>query len=1518
MTGVRNKFLLSVLDCIEKKESKLLVWGVVDGLFKLDELEDLIEPLLDSAYDSGLEEFSNSKGVISELLKLKWLVEIECQNSDVGYRSRMSETVRLLQRLRQLFPKHSKHANGWQEAPNLVADFRFQRRLRQYPRRDIPKGVVLERLTHVTKKPSILKAAKAVIDPNDEDVQLSGFQVRATERILHAIESDEALATIICAGTGSGKTLAFYLPALSSIASHHQGGNNYAWVKTVALYPRTELLKDQLREVLKRAIDLSSSLKGISIRVGAFYGDVLKEAKYLPTSKSWKKEGDDYICPSLKCIKCNGEMLWRHSDHIIAKERIECRHCQWEISGDVFPLTRDSLSDRPPDILFTTTEMLNQRLSDNRYNHLFGVGVRARKPPELVLLDEVHTYEGRHGAQVAYLMRRWAYLVERPLRFVGLSATLREASSFFTSLTGARQSLVAEISPHPDEIESEGAEYMIALRGDPVSRAALLSTTIQTTMLLERCLDPKTSALKDSISKGAFGQRTFVFTDDLDVTNRLYFGLLSAEGRKSDGAVDMRNAPTGGLAVLRKSGASSSKYRGGQDWRMCEELGRNLSDRLDIGRVSSQDRGVNESADVIVATASLEVGFDDPSVGVVIQHKAPKGMAGFLQRKGRGGRTRGMRPWTAVVLSDYGRDRTAYQCYDMLFDPELPARTLPLSNRYITKMQAVFATIDYLGLRLQDAYKGSVWSDLTGPSNEKGKKWQINDDRKKWLVKEIGSILDSHNGEKKLHYYLMKSLKISSEDATSMLWEYPRPIMTMVLPTALRRLSSGWFANGETGMDIKIINNPLPEFVPGTLFADLNLAEVRIELPKSNYKDQQAMSVFSALREFAPGRVSRRYGIQFRTERYWTAPPTGAMTASTSVQLDIKDFGTYATLGNFSYWDNNTAVNVLVFRPVSFAPTIPDTNITDTSQGRLKWVSQFVPLGQPIWLQPPNGLSWGRLINRLGFFTHSKHAPVEVRRFALGSNAEIGIGRGEKTTLDINFCHEENPVGLGASYAADGVVFQLMIPDDLHKGNENSNQKWRALRTTRYFDASWRGESLSLVVSPFMRKWLAEVFLSGVTFEAIKTNTDLQSAAMSILSNNASISLNEVLEVLFQSKVTDVDDDEFTSQDKLRTDLEELLMRPEILEELMVLGDFLWVPITAEWEPWLRKTYQCTLGSSILKTIGDLCPSINPDDLTIDLERGPKENQQFAELNSAHVEIWITEKSPGGNGLIETFMQSYAEDPRRFFSMVRATLEMGEFELIDHQLVKLLNTLGDESSEIYKAVSNVRASTKHEELTKNTHILKTVLLRSGFSPFHGFLVSLGSRILRPGAGVGSDNFLSHSINEWKSEEKRLGLEIDLRVICYWLAQNESMDAIIPELNIPPGTDRTSWRMSAIYGLLWGRGREIRQASLQVRNQFAELPPVERLLVIDTIIDDRVKVSVENNDWLNIASDLLSQGKLVTLICDEMKRELLGASLHMLITNPVETGYLRAYARLQGVRQSDDLLEVDIEVTEVPQ
>ena len=128
----------------------------------------------------------------------------------------------------------------------------------------------------------------------------------------------------------------------------------------------------------------------------------------------------------------------------------------------------------------------------------------------------------------------------------------------------------------------------------------------------------------------------------------------------------------------------------------------------------------------MVATSSLEVGVDDPNVGAVIQHKSPRNMASFLQRKGRGGRSKYMRPWTSVVLSDYGRDRLSYQSYDLLFNPELKIQPIPLESSYIQHIQGVYSLFDYLASKLYGQNSSinynnidtDIWRDLSMPSDE--------------------------------------------------------------------------------------------------------------------------------------------------------------------------------------------------------------------------------------------------------------------------------------------------------------------------------------------------------------------------------------------------------------------------------------------------------------------------------------------------------------------------------------------------------------------------------------------------------------------------------------------------------------------------------------------------------------------------------------------------------------------------------------------------------------------------------
>ncbi|MEK0082974.1 DEAD/DEAH box helicase [Benzoatithermus flavus] len=91
-------------------------------------------------------------------------------------------------------------------------------------------------------------------------------------------------------------------------------------------------------------------------------------------------------------------------------------------TGQESQAEKDELARRPPDILLTNYMMLELILT--RQNETDRAVVRAARGLRFLVLDELHTYRGRQGADVALLVRRVREALNENVLTVGTSATM--------------------------------------------------------------------------------------------------------------------------------------------------------------------------------------------------------------------------------------------------------------------------------------------------------------------------------------------------------------------------------------------------------------------------------------------------------------------------------------------------------------------------------------------------------------------------------------------------------------------------------------------------------------------------------------------------------------------------------------------------------------------------------------------------------------------------------------------------------------------------------------------------------------------------------------------------------------------------------------------------------------------------------------------------------------------------------------------------------------------------------------
>lgn len=1447
--------LQRALTSVELREAELLSWGAVGAEWRHSELVDVLRI------------HGDAQALLDELLEIAAIV----RTASGGYRSRSAETVRLLATLRQAFRSEAVLSGR-----PLVLDYRFLQRPRRRPRRDISGSSLANEVLDLLG-PVGQAAIKELTPPT-----VSAFQQRSTKRVLEALKAKDPAGIVVTAGTGSGKTLAFYMPTLAWICDRSP---TPAGVLALALYPRNELLKDQLRALVSYALRLEGvGGRPSPISLGTWFGPTPMSAYLVRDGRidSWRKVNAGYVCPFLRCPHegcSDGELIWPHEYLKGGEELLRCLNCGREVPGSILRLTRDSARSNPPRVMLSTTESLNRQLSSPGNLRAFGIvqgGLRA------VLLDEIHTYEGTTGAQNAYLLRRLRKALGYDPLWAGLSATLTDAGAFFGQLVNLDGGRVAVIEPDPSELEESGAEYLVALRHNPHGNTGTLSTTIQTAMALARTLDPMAGNPFNPpvASDGMFGNRIFAFTDKLDSTNRLYWDLLDAEGWAWPGKVKnginpltlahLRSRDQGRLAQPRRE-SPELRDPEGQYWWLAEELGHEIDGDVQkrVGRTSSQDSGVAVDADVVVATASLEVGFDDDRVGAVLQHKAPHDVAQFLQRKGRAGRNPATRPWTVVVLSDWGRDREAWDAYDALFSPVVPPRSLPLDNLYVLRIQAVYSLLDWLAREL-DYGKASAWADASGPADllATDKNWRAKtEERQARLATLLTSLLREGPERSSFVRHLRRSLALGTgpaPDATvnKILWEAPRPLIGAVVPTLRRRLVDQWQGERPASDDVGVrTRTPLRDFVPGNLFDELLVPDVEFQVPWARGDVHvEHLPALRAIHEFLPGNVSRHFGVWASSKRHWVSLSTQVDSEGRHV-IDVSRFGGIAV----DEVPTHEGV-VRIYAPTRVTLDTVPAEISDASSMRADWVFHAASLG--IGTKLPLSGALAGVFAEVAAHLHSQGGGVRVIRYA-----ETGQGTlweaGSSTPVGIRFesqlAETWERAALGVEIHVDSLVGRVVAPDLAPEPSADERTEW--LRELVLGDPS-----LPTEVSAFERSALAdcaETFAAAWNWSAgVPTRSDFLVESRRI------------------ATVLGLHDPHIPGP--FSTWLDDDSVADAILLHVIAARS----PNRSEtWQGWLLRRFTLSAAHAFVYAIASGNTHVDPEDLLVDLD--PTDPLRF----------FVSEQSPGGSGQIEALTLTAIEESERLPMALADVLRPTDLERLDEQ-VRMIVDCSDKG--VLEAVSRLAGawSDGHEAVRSATEALDKALEEVGILLEHPAKVALTTRLAGPGA---SPDFLTE-IKAWLIKrdqvEESSGLEVGPRTLAALLADRSEADVML-HLETPDEPKRAR----AIANVLWPWGRFAR--STGSFNPYADGSSGSFALLRQHW--QAPVPSLEFSTWNDVRRDaahtlLRDHGEVVLRTRATDSRELRSALLD-LHTAPIEVGPLWCFPEVLGIHDRGSFTEV---------
>lgn len=630
-------------------------------------------------------------------------------------RSRTAELARELRHIKQRF-----RDNDASRRPYLVRSLKVELRDRMKPERTLTLDEAFSPARAIGTESQIRaldSVSEMLVRQWGQGAKLAKFQSEGLEAILSAWNASGPASIAIAADTGSGKTEAAALPLITAVLADKLDG--IQGNRVILAYPRVRLAANQAQRLAGYLAALCADSSVPQLTLGLQVAEVPQNFAHLSDSAAelWASAGlGQFVFPFFNCPSCSGQLALRPGSGTDGADQLKCGTCDWRFGGWIG--TKEGLRRQPPSLFLPTTESLHQWMHDPAAGRIFGDDPDW-SPPRALLADEIHLYTHVHGAQVGMAFRRLAARAQtndpqgREFVAIGMSATIGDPSLAWGRLIGRDKTRVIEPSEDDRRRNPRGREVFYFLQPEVESRGvdiAGASTTIQSLMCLSHGMRRRTG------SEGGF--RSLVFFDSIDKMRRLHAAFMDAEEGKELASLrtHLFGDDPSGEPQFECCGEpiGCDRHRDGECWWFAARDPRQIGAkglrrpgqplRVADRPIFSGTRGAAEKivkdSDVVFATSSLEVGYDDPDITLVYQHYAPLNLASFIQRKGRGGRGSDDRPTTGVTLSIYSpRDAWWFRKPEDMIAPKGFRMPLNPGNAFVRRAHAVAAILDDLARR---------------------------------------------------------------------------------------------------------------------------------------------------------------------------------------------------------------------------------------------------------------------------------------------------------------------------------------------------------------------------------------------------------------------------------------------------------------------------------------------------------------------------------------------------------------------------------------------------------------------------------------------------------------------------------------------------------------------------------------------------------------------------------------------------------------------------------------------------